>query len=136
MKRFLPLALAAALLAPAAAEAQLTTLRTLTTQASEGLTAPSSASFVDINALARYVEVSFATGGSVANTPDSVDICIWYLVGSTVVLASKQTIDADDISAPASVLLDVYARKLYATACGFTAGSTPTVTLTVKARPR
>ncbi len=136
MKRLLLAGLVAVLLAPAAAEAQLTTVRTFTGQATQGLTAPAANLFVDIDALARYVEVSFATGGSVANTPDSVDICIWYLVGSTVVLASKQTITAANISAPASVLLDVYARKLYATACGFTAGTVPTVTLTVKARPR
>lgn len=121
-------------LAPRDAFAQYTTIRALSGQASEGFTAPSAGSFVSLGRTSAETQVTFTPGGSVANTPTSVDICIWYLRGSAVRLATKQTILATDISAPASVRIVAHADAFYATACAFSGGSSPTVTLTVTAR--
>lgn len=122
-------------LAPLPALAQWTTLRQLTA-ASAADSAPTAASaFVTVGAApGRQVEVCYRTG-STANSPTSVDIGIWRLDGAKVDRIYVRTILNAQIAKPLCDVIPVNGTSLYATLEAFTGGSSPTVTLTIAARP-
>jgi hypothetical protein len=111
-----------------------TTIRAFSAAAADGTSAPSSASFVSLGSDARYVEFSFATGGTFPSAPTSAELLFWSLHAGTIRLIKRKTVLAADIGLIESFVVEANASKVYVTIGSYSGGSSPTTTLTVSAR--
>jgi hypothetical protein len=111
------------------------TVRTFTAAAADGTTAPVAGSFVSIGRVSRFVEFSFVPGGSFPSAPTSAELLFWTLDGTTIRLLKRQTILAANIGLVESFVVEANTGAAYVTLGSFSGGSSPTMTLTVSARP-
>lgn len=109
------------------------TVRTFAAQIAESAL-PSAASFVQLDQHARYVEFACDTL-STPSVPTTIVLTFWKLseggrrdrIGTQTITAATET------DRPLVQFLEAHGQSFYVTV-GFTGGSTPTLTGTVKAR--
>jgi hypothetical protein len=121
------------------------TLRSLTTQAAEGTSAPSDgtlvspapdggASCVVDDGLFPYVEIAVDTA-SLAGSPSSVVLGVWRAYGGKILKIATITILSGDIAAPIPSVVDFNGQRIWVTVESFPDGSTPTFTGNICTRP-
>lgn len=108
-------------------------VRTLSSVAAEGTSAPADGSCVPLLVEAPRVEIRLRSG-SVANSPTSVTFNVWRTSGGATDKIGSFTIAASDIATPVVQIFELYDTNVYVTVASFAGGAAPTVTGTIEAR--
>ena len=108
-----------------------TSVRTVTTQAAEGASAPTS--LVALANPARKVEVRLRSG-VVGGAPTSVTLGVWRGSQGSVDKMGTVTLQGSSIAVPQPAFLDFYGQNVWVTVESFSGGTTPTLSGTIEAR--
>jgi hypothetical protein len=118
------------------------TLRTVTTLAAEGTTAPDASVFLGIEADERFVvdsRVQYLEIGidslSVAGSPASVTFGIWRSSDTSIDRLGSFTVAAASVGIPTPQIIDFHGEKCWVTVESFSGGTAPTATATIRVRP-
>lgn len=113
-------------------ETKFTTLRTLTAQAAEGTSAPSSVT--PIATPGPYLEVRILNG-SLGGSPTSVTFGVWRGVDGGIDKVGTFTVAAADIGGPLPPIFEFDGGACWVRVESFAGGAGQTFTGTIQARP-
>jgi len=109
-----------------------TSVRTVTTQAAEGTSAPTPTAA--LSSAGRKVEVRLRSG-VVGGAPTSVTLGVWRGSQGSVDKMGAITLQAAAIGVSQPAFLDFYGQNVWVTVESFVAGTAPTLCGTIEARP-
>lgn len=120
-----------------------TPLRTLTTQAAEGRTAPDPSTYKPLSdegefttdmGRTPYVEIRFDPL-TLAGAPASVTFGVWRTSDTKIDRVAALTVASGDAGSPTPVEVDFHGESISVTVESFSGGTSPTVSGAVYARP-